>query len=232
LNPYSHLVIASHIAPRLGPMTRQDYYWGAIAPDIRYIAGMRREETHIPTERIQGLIQRYPHLRSFLRGYLVHILTDEINLEEVFYPRFPFSVLKRRLTRQHLAVILEFFYIEREVVNPEIAGTCNDVLCELGLNEDNCTKFARFMNHYTSLSSLDARVAGLTQLLGLENDPRIEKYAAAAKNFEARWLLKNVLFLGIRLGKVNTVLVSQVSAKLKAIPELEATPDAESAWRL
>jgi hypothetical protein len=229
LNPYSHLVIASQIAPNLELTNLQDYYWGAIAPDVRYAAGMRREQTHIPVERIQGLMQQYPHLRSFLQGYLVHTLTDEINLEDVCYPRFPFSVLKRRLTRQHLAVVLEFFYIENTKIAASITGTHNEVLRELGLQEADCTKFAQFMDHYTTLTSLDGRVAELVRLMGFENDRRVEKYIAAARNFEERWLLKNVLFLGIRMGRINLTIVSQVSTKLKTIPDLEGTPDAAAA---
>jgi hypothetical protein len=85
------------------------------------------------------------------------------------------------------------------------------------------------MDHYTTLTSLDGRVAELVRLMGFENDRRVEKYIAAARNFEERWLLKNVLFLGIRMGRINLTIVSQVSTKLKTIPDLEGTPDAAAA---
>jgi hypothetical protein len=217
VNPYSHLVIASKIEPSLKPENPPDYYWGAVAPDIRYVADVQRHQTHLPIPSIVDLIPRHPNLASFVQGYLVHCLTDEIALETILYPHLPFSLLKRRLSRQHLAVILEFFYLENEELSPDISGRYNRILEAVGLSEENCVHFGQFMEHYIMVSTPDARITELVQLLGLENDHRIETYAAAARNFQQKRLLKRALFLGIRAGRTTETLTSHVSHRLEAL---------------
>ena len=93
MNPYSHIVIASKVEQQVAPVNASEYYWGAIAPDIRYLAGIPRHQTHISHQAIVVLIAQYPHLKSFLQGYLVHCLSDEIPLGEIFYQHLPFSIL-------------------------------------------------------------------------------------------------------------------------------------------
>jgi hypothetical protein len=82
MGPYSHYTLATRLEPSLQPENRKTYYWGAVAPDIRYLANMRREQTHLGLERINELKSYYPHLRSFLSGYQVHILTDQIDVSQ------------------------------------------------------------------------------------------------------------------------------------------------------
>ena len=67
MNPYSHIVVASKVETLVHPENTQDYYWGAVAPDIRYLAAMQRWQTHIPSERIVSLISQYPDLKSFYK---------------------------------------------------------------------------------------------------------------------------------------------------------------------
>ena len=212
MNPYSHIVIASKLESLVDPENTQEYYWGAIAPDVRYPAFMQREQTHIPSQRIIGFISQYPHLKSFLQGYLVHCLTDEIELGQILFQRFPFSIIKRKMSRQRMAVILELYYFEYERLNKIPAGSHNEVLNELGLNESLSTNFSESISQYAISSSPEARLAGLFELLGLENDSRIERYMAAARSFQKNWLLRYVLFLGIRRGKISEQIISRVGS--------------------
>jgi hypothetical protein len=217
MNPYSHIVIASKLEAYLKPENLQEYYWGAIAPDIRYLAAMQRQQTHFPSRRIVEFISQYPHLKSFLQGYLVHCLSDEIDLGQVFFQHFPFSVLKSQMSRQQIAAILELFYFENEKVNKHISGTHNEILNELGLSEPVSMKFSQSLNQYAASSSPESRLLDLFQLLGLENDSRIEKYMTAAKSFQKNWLLKNALYLGIRTGKISEQIVLMVTSLLPAM---------------
>ena len=132
MTPYTHLVIASKLEPLVGPEDLAEYYWGAVAPDMRYVAAMRRAQTHLSAQQIIELGQRYPHLGSFLQGYLVHCLADQMDLGRVFFRHLPFCLLKGTLTQRHLAVLLELYYLEHQVVNPTLSGTHNEVLGELG----------------------------------------------------------------------------------------------------
>jgi hypothetical protein len=217
MNPYSHIVIASKLEQQVVPENIQEYYWGAVAPDARHLAGIQRHQTHISHQEIGEFIAQYPHLKSFLQGYLIHCLSDEIPLEEVFYQHFPFSILKGKLSWRHLAVILEFFYLENAKIKKEVSGSYNEVLNRLGLSESDCAKYTRFVRQYMASASFNASIADLTRLLGLENDKRIDKYVSTAEKFQKNWLLKNILVLGIQAGKIDEKLVFRVSSMLKTM---------------
>jgi len=212
MNPYSHIVIATKLETLVDPENAPEYYWGAIAPDIRYLAAMQRQQTHIPTERIFGFMSQYPHLKSFLQGYLVHCLCDEIELKRVFFQHFPFSILRSKMSRQQVAIILELYYFENERVNKKLSESHNEVLSELGLSETQSAKLSQTIYQYAISSSFESRITDLARFLGLENDSRIDKYMSAAKRFQNNWLLKNGLFFGIRRGKISEQLVSMVAS--------------------
>jgi hypothetical protein len=215
MNPYSHLVVASKLEALVDPQDTREYYWGAIAPDIRYLAAMPRQQTHLPPEQIVSLISRHPHLKSFLQGYLVHCLTDEIDLGEVFFQHFPFSLLEKQMSRQRIAVILEMYYFENEKVVVELSGAHNEVLDLLGLSESLSTKLAGAITQYALSPSFESRVTDLARLLGLDNDSRIDKYMAAAKVFQKNWFLKNGLFYAIRTGKISEQIVSGAASRYR-----------------
>lgn len=42
MNPYSHLVLAAQLEADIRPADRLEYYWGAVAADVRYTAEARR----------------------------------------------------------------------------------------------------------------------------------------------------------------------------------------------
>ena len=215
MNPYSHIVMAAKLEALVKPENTQEYYWGAVAPDIRYLAAMPRHQTHIPVEKVLGFISQYPHLKSFLQGYLVHCLCDEIELGQVFFQHFPFSMFKGKMLRQQVAVMLELYFFENEKVNKSLSGSHNQVLSELGLNETLSTKLSQSISQYATSASFEARISDLARLLNLENDPRIDKYMAAAKRFQKNRLLKNGLFFLIRRGKISEQLVVIVASRYR-----------------
>jgi hypothetical protein len=135
MNPYSHLVIASKLIQQIVPEYPPEYYWGAVAPDIRYLSAVPRDQTHLPAREILAFLIRYPHQRSFLQGYLVHCLSDEFPIEDVFFAHVPFSAIKGRLSRHHLAVILELFNFKHSRTNIQVSGVYNEVLHKIGLKE-------------------------------------------------------------------------------------------------
>ena len=212
MNPYSHIVVASKLESLVDPKDQHEYYWGAIAPDIRYLAAMQREQTHIPPETIIGFMSQYSHLQSFLQGYLVHCLCDEIELKRVFFQHFPFSIFRRRMSHQQVAILLELYYFENEQVYRKLSESHNEVLSQLGLSETQSTKLSRTIHQYASSSSFESRITDLAGLLGLEHDRRIDKYMSAAKRFQNNRLLKNGLFFGIRRGKISEQIVSTVES--------------------
>ena len=217
MNPYSHLVIASKLEAQMKPEQPAEYYWGAVAPDARYPAKMQRFKTHLPAQQILGLIARYPQMTSFLQGYLVHCLADEVDLGEIFFQHLPFSLFKNKMTRQHMAISLELYHFENERVDRQVSGTYNEVLSELGLSETICANFAKAINLYSAATSNETRVLELFEILGLENDSRIQKYWAAAQTFQKNPFLISAVFFGMRTGKISEEIVRTTSGLLNAV---------------
>ena len=213
MNPYTHLVVASRLAALARPAEPDEYYWGAVAPDMRYVAAMRRRQTHLPTDQVLALFERYPQRESFLQGYLVHCLADQINLVQLFGRRLPLGAFQDRLTHHHCAILLELFCIERRPVRCDLSGTHNEVLDELGLSEQVSARFAQFAGEYAR-SAYETRRLSVTPIPGLEaDDPRITGYVAAIEAFQRRRALKSALFLGVRAGGIFRRIVALTSSR-------------------
>ena len=212
MHPYSHLVIASKLEALVKPEVVQEYYWGSIAPDIRYVAALPRQQTHLAPARIVAFISQYPALRSFLQGYLVHCLCDEMELRQVFLQHFPFSVFKNELSYQQIAAILELYYFENSKVHLHISGRYNEFLHGLGVSETVASMFSRSVSQYALSSSPASNLPDIFHLMGLENDSQINQYVNAAQSFQKNWLVKNSLFLGIRAGRISGQIVSMAAS--------------------
>lgn len=105
-----HLSIAREVVrdkPELADLQRYTgtFYLGSTAPDIRLLTGAAREATHFfdlahPTGNSgqKALFQAYPHLapgsgldgasKTFVAGYLSHLITDELWVMQVYQPYF------------------------------------------------------------------------------------------------------------------------------------------------
>lgn len=211
MGPYSHIVIASELETYIKPNKSQEYYWGAIAPDIRYLViGMDRGQTHISSEKIMDYIVQYPQLKSFLQGYLVHCLSDELDLPQIIQKKFPFILQKNELSSQLCSVILEFY--NNACVKPvrkSLSGANNLVLSELGISDEHTTIFAQEIKRYITSPSFVSSVV-LFQNLGFAGDGQVEKYWIAAQRFQRNWLQKNLVLLGLKVGKVGEEITSSV----------------------
>lgn len=214
MNPYSHIVLATKLESQIKPENPREYYWGTLAADVRYPAGLPRSQTHLIPEQIRAYNIQYPHLKSFLQGYLVHCLADEIELGPIFFKHFPFSLFKNQMYRHHMAVSLELYYFENEKIDSRISGAHNEVLGKLGLNEAVCAKFALAFNQYATSTSMETRFSELFEMLGLDKDSRAEKYRAAAQGFQKNPFLISAVFFGIRNGKISEEIVQTTQALL------------------
>ncbi len=211
MGPYSHYVIANYIEDRLKPTDAQAYYWGSVAPDIRYLLPeMKRSETHLSTQVLQASMVQYPDLRDFLHGYLVHCLCDELDLLQIIQHKFPFNLQKNALSKRQGAVILEFFNILR-VKTPGIplSGVNNTFLKTLGISDQEAVHFSGEANRYVTTPSLKSTVA-LYQGLGFTKNDLLEKYRMAATSFQKNWFQKNLILFGMQVGKVNEDIASSV----------------------
>jgi hypothetical protein len=223
MGPYSHIVIAQRLEKTVQPDDLQEYYWGALAPDIRYLVdGMPRSATHIPVEEIAEYMVSYPERKPFIQGYLVHCLSDSLNIPGIIHRKFPFRVQNEKLSAQQCSVIFEFYNIERVAPDHKIlSGTDNSILKELGIGGAYAAKFAQAVKRYIGAPSFDASVV-LYQDLGLAGDARIEKYRAAVERFQRDWLWKKMILIGLGVGSINREITNLVKEALQSEVMLSA----------
>ena len=205
---YSHLVIAHAMLPTFQPRDLAEYYWGAIAPDIRYLAGMRRRATHLPVETVRAWSVQRPELRDFALGYLVHLLTDERDAAGALYDAIPLRAVRRRMPRPLAAVLLEAAYAERVRLEVCISGAYNPLLAELGVPEAMVAPFAAAADRYASAPSFAAAMTMLAEFglspgaegkeedaprLSVRKQARLERYLRIGRWLERHPRLRQAL---------------------------------------
>ena len=134
-----HLGIAEEAIARLRhPVVERDrgsFFLGCTAPDIRFFIGATREETHFfpleSEEHVSGarlMFDSYPELtrgadlndttRSFVAGYLSHLVTDEAWIRRIYRPFFgKSSPLGGDAMANLLDRLLQFELDRRERIN-------------------------------------------------------------------------------------------------------------------
>ena len=149
---YSHLIIADAVKPYLQPDDLDAYHLGATVADIRHWVSMRRAQTHISAEKVAAYLARYPHLRSFVLGYLVHILSEEctaqLGLDEAILRRFPLCLVRRRLPAQFMTVLYEWHCYESESRSYRVSAEGNEMLADLGIDGTTVAAFAQDVNAF------------------------------------------------------------------------------------
>jgi len=211
MGPYSHYVIACYLESYLKPENVSGYYWGSVAPDVRYlIPGMSRQKTHLPPRIVHESFDQYPDLKDFLKGYLVHCICDTLDILQIIQSKFPYNLQKNNLSKRQGSVILEFFNILR-VKTPKKAfsGKGNAFLRKLGVDDNPAALFAEDVSRYVSDPTLRSTVA-FYQTLGFVRKDSLKKYRDAAMAFQRNWFHKNLVLFGLQVGKVNTEITADV----------------------
>ena len=86
-----HLAIAKELEDKLDIDNKNDYFLGAIAPDISKQIGQDRNISHFSNNMKKGIpnidlfVKRYPTFiyNSFNLGYFIHLYTDKIWEEDI-----------------------------------------------------------------------------------------------------------------------------------------------------
>jgi hypothetical protein len=211
MGPFSHYYLAAKLQPVLQPEEPAQYLWGAVVPDIRYLAQLRREHTHVGRERLAEGYERYPHLKSFLLGYQVHCEIDQIDVAALIRSAFPFNVLRhvlrRDLSAQQLTMLVEMDFLQKPFpALVRLAGTHNDVLRELGIVSEQTQAFYQTMQTYIDSHSIDGAVSAMDQLGMIEN-ARLEKYRIAHQTLKNKKFIQALLLLSVRNAKVDQVVL-------------------------
>jgi hypothetical protein len=219
MGPYTHILIAKMVAPNLQPIDQEAYLWGAVAPDTRYLVpGMDRSQTHISSELLKAYADRYPQLRDFLLGYGVHLATDSIDLPGLLQRKFPFNLRKGKLPAHAASTLLEFYNLRKPFsVPPTLSAESNPILSEQGIPTRISDLFADNLVAYLSNPSYQA-VLAVFMVPGIETNPRVAKYQAAAQRFERSWLLQRLVYWGLTAARINSEIATGVRTLLSSAP--------------
>ena len=214
MGPYSHYYLASRLESRLRPEQAAEYYWGAVAPDIRYLAQMRRDQTHLAPEALAELPNRYPHLASFVLGYQVHCRLDQIDVAQWVSRAFPLRWMGKQLSAQRATMLVEIFFLRQGVAGMALSGSHNELLDDLGVAPEHSTAFATALQSYIGSHSLDGAVSAFQQIGMIENS-RVEKYQRVYEFLRGKKLLLTILLWGVRNAHIEQRAIEHVLGAVK-----------------
>ena len=207
MNPYSHLVIASQLEKDIMPTLPNEYYWGAVVPDIRHICGLHRSQTHLSPELLVGLTGRHPQLKSFIQGYLIHCLTDLVELKLLLQQQILLRPLLHLWPQKLLVILIEAFFIESMPLQKQISGQPNQILRDMGVTDEKSGQFDQIMRTFLAQPSLEAEM-GFVKAYG--TNLRLEMYTEAIRKIQKSTFLKSILFTLANPDKLNQQVLSQI----------------------
>lgn len=204
---FTHLALAQIAAVRLQPAYLDEFAWGTVFPDIYWSAGIPRDQTHLGKRALECLQMEYPEQRSFIQGYRVHLLLDEIDLVRLVRSAFPLALSQKILLRYFalylhddmLRLLFEDHFLDRSGYQKmlSISGKQNAILTKLGLHQDMILFYAaRARTYFYNQPIKNRRVQDLetelNDLYEIRND--ICKYRKLMKNP----LLSSILTLAVK----------------------------------
>jgi hypothetical protein len=213
---YTHLVLAGELESYLQPDDPAAYYLGSIIPDVRYLDGIPRQQTHLSPKQILAYQQRYPHLKSFLAGFLVHCEIDLLDLTRVLFERTSLRWLGKRRQLQLAGVLIESYFLEEARFNPPIALENNEVLIDLGIEAESMHQFAAGVQQFLLNPSFQTELAALQDAQILANR-RVRAYFRLIQAFERSCRLRRILFTGVPVAGI----AHRLPAILLASPEIQ-----------
>jgi hypothetical protein len=217
MGPYSHYVLAAKLESAIHPENRNEYFWGAVAPDIRYLANMRRDQTHVVQEQIKELMVSYPELRSFLMGYQIHLLCDQVDITQIVNSAFPLNLLnqlrRKRFSSQQMIVLVEMFYLQTEIVGVALSGEHNDVFSNLGISAEQTHVFHQALQDYFDQRSAEGAIAAFQKIGWIQNN-RVEKYMSVYLTMKKQKVLNSLLMLGIKNARLDARITAHVQSRI------------------
>jgi hypothetical protein len=218
MNLYTHAVLAQALQSTLVPADPAEYLWGAVAPDIRYLAGLRREVTHLPDEIILQWAARYPEQLSFIQGYRVHCLLDRIDTVRAVCNAFPLRWLQRLRRREFsthkINVVIELYYQLNAPNGLSLQGSHNPILQGLGIQAEQSLDFSSALSAYLRKPSFQNATQAFTQL-GIIEDARLEKYMYAYQSLRRSPFTLLTLTSSVHNARLEQIALSQVKAILR-----------------
>ncbi len=155
----------------------------------------------------------YPHLGSFLLGYQVHCLIDQIDVSEVVSTVFPLNVLKRvrrkNFSHSQMTMLVEMYFLQRAVASGELSGSHNEVIRDLGITAEQTGVYFQAMQAYFQSHSFDAAVSTF-QKIGMIEKTRLEKYLHAYEAIKRNTLMTSIFLLSVKNARLEAYATRHV----------------------
>lgn len=192
--PYSHLTLAYSCLDRIAVHNKNDFYLGALMPDIRYFTGKPRSEYHFPLEKLNRITRSISISDSFVLGYGIHLIIDELwaytNIRDEYKNLFPIFI-RNKLNNRILEVAFELFFLTQYPVNVHLIVSENEFTKQLGINLspeliNAISSFQRYIEHRNLHTGLQIALASgkytperLAQMRYLSNILEISPFTRA-----------------------------------------------------
>ncbi|MGB1249625.1 MAG: hypothetical protein ACPG8W_03265 [Candidatus Promineifilaceae bacterium] len=188
-----------------------DYFIGALIPDIRYFADVPREQTHFSADLIPTYAGQAS--ASFLTGYMVHLLLDEVwpTLESQYRDDFP-SAVRNKLGGNRCQIAYEVFCLAQQPIQLELSPLHNPMLMGLGISAENVCLAAEVMQEYLDTPSLTTAF-GIAKRAGVFPAHRLDDVASIVNSIERYRLLKWIVARIVR--KPSATLFPQLLTNIQ-----------------
>lgn len=222
MGPYSHFALAKKLEAFIQPENPDEYYWGAVAADIRFLANMRRAQTHLGQDRLRELVSCYPHLSSFLTGFQVHVLIDDLTpdvISQMVNASFPLSLVnklrRKRIAPEQMIMLVEMYYLQSVRVGGALSGTYNAVLSDLGITPEKTCVYQQALQEYFGNRTIDAALSAF-QKIGMIPNSRMEKYQNAFQTMQKHKMMNALFILSIKNSGLDARVMEHVRLNMAA----------------
>jgi hypothetical protein len=206
MKPYSHFAVAAQLENDIHPILPGQYFWGALAPDLRLLAGFSHQRTHLSSDAIFRFLNKYPNLESFIQGYLIHCLTDDVEVGKLLRQRNDLLPYLNTVSNQFIATIIELFYIENFPVHQAVSGDTNEMLMEIGIPDQYIKAEFTILKPYLEKPGLEA----IYNYMESGVNPRLQTYLEEIERIKNDPLVKPLWFNLADLDRLNQQVISQI----------------------
>lgn len=169
---------------------------------------MPRRQTHLPLEQVNAWFNAFPGCASFLHGYRVHLLLDEVDTAQALLRPFPLRLLRpllrKKLRQRQAAVAIELYFHRAQPRGLALAGGHNPILERLGVTPAQSEEYASALRGYLATPSFRSAVEAFTHL-GILEDARVEQYAAEYRRLQASPALRSLLMWSVKRAHLEAV---------------------------
>ena len=151
-------------------------------------------------------LDKYPHLESFIQGYLIHCLTDDVEVGVLLRQRVTLLPYLKLASTQFIATIIELFYIENYPVHRPVSGDANEMLTEIGILDKFIKAEFNILKPYLEKPCLEAIYTYMESGV----NPRLQNYLEEIEGIKNDPLVRQLWFDLADLNRLNQQVVSQI----------------------